>query len=76
MYPSAGNKYDPFFGRCVADHQRDGQFPFLDETVVDYLQRLPMTSKVRYIYVFIMKHCREKEPIAYIIKVSVKAIEI
>eukprot|EP00731_Ephydatia_muelleri_P018594 Em0011g634a len=32
--------------RCVADHQRDGQFPFLDETVVDYLQRLPMTSKL------------------------------
>ena len=41
--------------RCAADHQRDAQYPFLDEQVVAYLQGLPMTLKVRkllltYIY--------------------------
>ena len=33
--------------RCVGDHHRDGQFPFLDENVVSFLQELPITSKVR-----------------------------
>ena len=32
--------------RCTADHQRDAQYPFLDEQVVAYLQALPMTVKV------------------------------
>lgn len=32
--------------RCVADHQRDAQYPFLDEEVVAYLQQLPMALKV------------------------------
>ncbi len=32
--------------RCIADHQREGQFPFLDEAVVAFLQQLPMCHKV------------------------------
>ena len=32
--------------RCIADHQREGQFPFLDEEVVGFLQQLPIWSKV------------------------------
>ena len=35
-----------FFCRCTADHQRDAQYPFLDERVVAYLQQLPMAIKV------------------------------
>ena len=32
--------------RCIADHHREGQFPFLDEEVVAYLQQLPVHCKV------------------------------
>ena len=32
--------------RCIADHQREGQFPFLDEEVVGFLQQLPVWNKV------------------------------
>ncbi|XP_064386647.1 asparagine synthetase domain-containing protein 1-like isoform X2 [Halichondria panicea] len=31
--------------RCVADHEREGQFPFLDEHVVTFLQTLPSCCK-------------------------------
>ena len=47
--------------RCVADHQREGQFPFLDEGVVTFLQSLPVHHKVRSSivslpYLFLPKH--------------------
>ena len=33
--------------RCTADHQREAEYPFLDEQVVTYLQQLPMSVKVQ-----------------------------
>ena len=35
-----------FRSRCIADHHREGQFPFLDEGVVTFLQQLPLHCKV------------------------------
>ena len=38
--------YFPVYCRCIADHEREGEFPFLDEEVVGFLQQLPIWSKV------------------------------
>ncbi len=35
-----------FIHRCVADHHREGEYPFLDENVVMFLQQLPIWDKV------------------------------
>ena len=54
LVQSVRNIYQSSFCRCVADHQRDAQYPFLDEQVVAHLQQLPMTLKARVLYIAII----------------------
>lgn len=34
--------------RCIGDHHREGRFPYLDESVVNFLNSLPLQDKVYY----------------------------
>ena len=52
--------------RCVADHEREGQFPFLDENVVTFLQTLPSCCKVRLWELCFPTHLRRAQIITSI----------